>query len=340
VKEDEKMMRHFRKKSLQLLLVLTIIFLFVFNLYLSRGYAIIAPGVTIDLKDIVTVENGKKDEGSFFLTTVTTRTLNLPLLIYAMLDPHVEIQRKEQVIPPGWTTKEYMDYMTKWMQESQKIAEVVALRKAGYNPKISGDGAEIVGIMPNSPSKGKLVQGDIIKKGDKQPVSSGEEVSEKVSQRDIGEMVELEIERQGETMTLSLPTIESESEPGKAIVGVYITTLNWKPELPLKIEINTGKIGGPSAGSMFVMEILNQLTPEDLTKGRKIAGTGTISLDEKIGEIGGVEQKVVAAYRAGAEIFFVPEKNAEAAMKAAEGLEIEVVPVKQLDDILNYLNEL
>ena len=91
---------------------------------------------------------------------------------------------------------------------------------------------------------------------------------------------------------------------------------------------------------MFVMEILNQLTPEDLTKGRKIAGTGTISLDEKIGEIGGVEQKVVAAYRAGAEIFFVPEKNAEAAMKAAEGLEIEVVPVKQLDDILNYLNEL
>ena len=120
------MMRHFRKKSLQLLLVLTIIFLFVFNLYLSRGYAIIAPGVTIDLKDIVTVENGKKDEGSFFLTTVTTRTLNLPLLIYAMLDPHVEIQRKEQVIPPGWTTKEYMDYMTKWMQESQKIAEVVA----------------------------------------------------------------------------------------------------------------------------------------------------------------------------------------------------------------------
>lgn len=88
------------------------------------------------------------------------------------------------------------------------------------------------------------------------------------------------------------------------------------------------------------MEILNQLTPEDLTGGRKIAGTGTISLDEQIGEIGGIKQKVVAAHRDGAEIFFTPEKNAEAAMKAAEGLDIKVVPVTKLDDILNYLRQL
>ncbi|MGB4130338.1 MAG: signal protein PDZ, partial [Tepidanaerobacteraceae bacterium] len=83
------------------------IFLFVLNFYLGQNYTIIAPGVTVDLKDIVTVERGTKDEGSFFLTTVTTRTLNVPLLIYAAVDPHVKIQRKEQVIPPGWTMKEY-----------------------------------------------------------------------------------------------------------------------------------------------------------------------------------------------------------------------------------------
>jgi PDZ domain-containing protein len=110
--------------------------------------------------------------------------------------------------------------------------------------------------------------------------------------------------------------------------------------LPLKIDIDTGEIGGPSAGSMFTMEILNQLTPEDLTGGRKIAGTGTISLDEQIGEIGGIKQKVVAAYRDGAEIFFAPQKNAEDAMKAAEGLDIKIVSVSELDDILNYLREL
>lgn len=332
-------MRNFREKSLQLL-ALMFIFLFVLNFYLGQNYTIIAPGVMVDLKDIVTVERGTKDEGSFFLTTVTTRTLNVPLLIYAAVDPHVKIQRKEQVIPPGWTMKEYMDYMEKWMQESQKIAEYVALKKAGYNPQILGDGAQIVGIMPNSPSKGILFPGDIIRKVDNEPVSIADEVIEKVANRNIGEVVELEVEREDNTLTLSLPTIESQTEPGKAIVGIYITTLNWKPALPLNIEINTGKIGGPSAGCMFVLEILNQLTPEDLAQGRKIAGTGTISLDETIGEIGGVEQKVVAAYRAGAEIFIVPEKNAEAAMKAAKGYDIEVVSVKNLDDVLNYLEEL
>ena len=176
--------------------------MFVLNFYLGQNYTIIAPGVTVDLKDIVTVERGTKDEGSFFLTTVTTRTLNVPLLIYAAVDPHVKIQRKEQVIPPGWTMKEYMDYMEKWMQESQKIAEYVALKKAGYNPQILGDGAQIVGIMPNSPSKGILFPGDIIRKVDNEPVSIADEVIEKVANRNIGEVVELEVEREDNTLTL------------------------------------------------------------------------------------------------------------------------------------------
>jgi len=333
------MFNRLRKKSLQLI-VLTLILLFGLNFYLAQKYTIMAPGIAVDLKEIVTVENGSKDKGSFFLTTVSSHTLNLPLLIYAAIDPNVEIKPKEQVIPPGWDLKQYMDYMKKWMQESQKIAEVVALKKAGYDPQILGDGAQVVEIMPDSPAKGKLMPGDIIKKVDNEQVNIAEEVVNKVASRGIGDMVKLEFEREDKTMTVTLPTIESKTEPGRSIIGIYITTLNWKPILPLKIEINTGEIGGPSAGSMFVMEILNQLTPGDLTKGRKIAGTGTISIDEQIGEIGGVEQKVVAAVRAGAEIFFVPEKNAEAAMKAAERFDIEVVSVKTLDDILNYLEKL
>ena len=308
---------------------------------MNQAYTIIAPGITVDLKNIITVEKGSKHkEGSFILTTVSSRTLNLPLLIYAAVDPHVNIERKEQMIPPGWNMKQYMDYMKKWMEESQKIAEVVALKKAGYNPQILGDGAQVVEIMPESSAKGKLFPGDIIKKVDKEKVNLAEEVVKKVSYRNIGELVELEVERENNTIILLIPTMESKTEKGKPVVGIYITTLNWKPMLPLKVDIDTGEIGGPSAGSMFTMEILNQLTPEDLTRGRKIAGTGTISLDEQIGEIGGIKQKVVAAYRDGAEIFIVPEKNAEDAMKAAEGLNITVVPVSKLDDILNYLRGL
>lgn len=330
-----------RKRSTKIL-VIVIVILMGFNFYLSRNYTIIAPGITVDLKDIVSVEKGNKsnEKGSFFLTTVSSRTLNIPLFFYALADPYVNIERKEQMIPPGWDMKQYMDYMRKWMEESQKIAEVVALTEAGYSPKIHGDGAQVVEIMPDSPAKGKILPGDIIKKVDEKKISLAEEVVKNVSHRRIGETVDLEIERKGKGMSISVPTMESKGEKGKPVIGIYVTTLNWRPELPLNIKIDTGDIGGPSAGSMFVMEILNQLTPEDLTKGKKVAGTGTISLDRQIGEIGGIEQKVVAAHRDGAEIFFAPEKNAKDALKAAEGLGIEVISVKTLDDMLNYLEEL
>ena len=117
-------MKHKLRKRLRLIIVLVLL-LTGLNYYLAQTYSIIAPGITVDLKKIVTVETGSKHkEGSFFLTTVSSRSLNLPLLIYAAIDPHVNIEKKEQIIPPGWNMKQYMDYMRKWMDESQKIAEV------------------------------------------------------------------------------------------------------------------------------------------------------------------------------------------------------------------------
>ncbi|MCR4430128.1 MAG: PDZ domain-containing protein [Tepidanaerobacteraceae bacterium] len=334
------MKNNFLKRYLRTAILIVIILLTA-NYYLSNNYSIIAPGITVDLKDIVTVENGSKNEkGSFFLTTVSSRSLNIPLLFIAAVDPYVNIEKKEQIIPQGWDMKQYMDYMKRWMDESQKIAEVVALKKAGYNPTILGDGAQVVEIMPESPAKNLIFPGDIIKKIDGEKISLADEMVKKVKAHKVGEKVNLEIERKGKLLDVVVPTMESTSEKGKAVIGVYITTLNWKPILPISIQINTGDIGGPSAGSMFALEILNQLLPEDLTKGHRIAGTGTISLDGEIGEIGGVQQKVVAAHRDGAELFFAPEKNAADAEKAAKNLGIKVISVKKLDDILNYLSKL
>lgn len=328
------------KKQRIKLIVAVIIALILFNFYLSKNYTIIAPGITVDLKDVVTVENGlKKEKGSFFLTTVSSRALNLPLYIYSKINSNVEVDKKAKVIPPGWSIQEYTEYMQRWMEESQKIAEVVALQKAGYNTKIYGEGAQVVEVMQESPAKGKLLPGDVIKKIDGKEIAIADEVVKTVSSRGIGETLTLEIERDSKPIKVAVKTMESKSEKGKSVIGVYITTLNWKPILPLKIEITTENIGGPSAGSMFVMEILNQLSDTDLTGGRKIAGTGTISLDGQIGEIGGVKQKVIAAYRDGAEIFFAPEKNAEDAKKVVENqnLNIEVISVTHLDDMLDYL---
>jgi PDZ domain-containing protein len=260
-----------------LTLVIIIVALVASNYFLSRNYTVVAPGATVNLREIVSVESGSKEgEGSFFLTTVSSRPLNIPLFIHAAYSPHVNIIKREKMIPPGWTIKDYLNYMKSWMEESQKIAEVVALRKAGYEPKILGEGAQIVGIMDESPAKGKLFQGDIIKKVDNKDITIADEVVKNISARAVGDVVQLQVERQGELVNVSVPTIESNNQEGQTIIGIYITTLNWKPVLPLEIRINTGNIGGPSAGSMFAMEILNQLSSKDLTKGKKVAGTGTI----------------------------------------------------------------
>jgi len=322
-------------------IVLIAILLVAANFYMANNYTIVAPGVTVDLKEIVEVEEGVRDEeGAFLLTTVSTRPLNLPLAIYAAFNPFVDIEPSEQVIPEGMDMKKYMEYMKQWMQESQKIAEVVALRRAGYETEIRGNGAKVVEVMEDSPAKGLVQPEDIIVGVDGVKVNLAEEVINLVTKHKIGDKVNLKIIRNGEELTLTVPTMESKTEKGKPIIGVFITTLDWKPILPLDININTGDIGGPSAGLMFTLEILNQLTPGDLTRGHKIAGTGTISLDESVGEIGGVVQKVAAAKRDGAEIFFVPENNAEEAREAAENLGIKLVPVRTLQDVLDYLENL
>ena len=210
-----------KNRSLKIFILTVVIFLGL-NYYLNQTYTIIAPGITVDLKNIITVEQGSKQkEGSFFLTTVSSRTLNLPLLIYAAIDPNVNIERKEQMIPPGWDMKQYMKYMKKWMEESQKTAEVVALKKAGYNPQILGDGAQVVEIMPESPAKGNLLLGDIIKKVDKEKVNLAEEVVKKVSNRNVGEKVELGVERENRTITVFIPTMESKTEKETCSRHIY-----------------------------------------------------------------------------------------------------------------------
>jgi Lon-like protease len=106
----------------------------------------------------------------------------------------------------------------------------------------------------------------------------------------------------------------------------------------LAVEFATGKIGGPSGGLMMTLALYDQLTPDDITGGRTVAGTGTIACDGGVGAIGGIEQKVAGAEEAGAEIFLAPAANVPAARKVAR--DIEVVSISTFDEALRYLEGL
>lgn len=310
-----------------------------FLLFGPTGYVLVRPGSAEDLSGFVTVEGGKReDPGVFYLVTVTQQSASPVLLLYALADPIVELRLRRNVIPRNMDRDEYNELMRRWMRESQDLAKVIALRRSGYEVPIDSDGVEVVRVEEESPARGILEPKDVILAVDGQEVFLAEELVSRVQQRPVGEPVELRIQRGEKELTVTIPTTTHAENPERAAIRVLIQTLNWQPELPVDIEIDPGEITGPSAGLMFVLEILNQLDPADLARGRKIAGTGTINLREQVGAIGGVRQKVRAAERKGAEFFFVPEENYEEAKPAARS--IVLVPVADLSEALDFLDDI
>lgn len=303
-------------------------------------YVLIRPGSADDLRPLVAVEGGDQDDqGKFFLVTVSQqKTRLLPLALYGYLHPHIDVQPLANVIPPGMGEQEYRELLMQWMTESKLTAQVIALRRAGYPVEIISEGVAVEGFLEESPSRGILQKGDIIVAVDGKEVLLANELISAVQSRSVGETVGLTVLRDDEQLETEVTTVPHPDSPELPALGVYIRTLRWEPVLPLEIDFQTGEIAGPSAGMMFVLEILNQLLTQDLTGGRLIAGTGTIDINETVGPIGGVYQKVIAAEQAGAEFFIVPEENYAEAQKAVR--DIELVPVRTLQDTLDFLDSL
>lgn len=309
-------------------------------LFLRTGYLVVRPGSALDLSTLVSVESvtGEEDEGSFYLVTVVQKEATPLQLLQAIIDSDVDLRHKSRYMPPGLNKEEYREIMKQWMIESQTLAKVIALRKKGYEVPVKSDGIKVVKIEEDSPAKGILQPGDVIVAVDGKEVYLVEELIEEVGARPAGSPVTLTVRRDSEIKELTVNTVTHLQQPDKAGIRAYVQTLNWQPVLPLEIDIQVGKITGPSAGLMFVLEILNQLDEKDLTFGHKIAGTGTINLEEEVGPIGGVRQKVRAAEEAGAEYFLVPEKNYEEAKNNARA--VTVVAVRTLDEALHFLEGL
>lgn len=327
------------KKNRPIKVFIILLGLFIVGLFIRTDYILVRPGAAQDLREMVTVEGAdQSDQGKFYLVTVSQQQANLWSLVYGYLHPHIEVQRFSSVIPPGMEEQEYRELLEQWMRESKNTAQVIALRRAGYDVKIISEGVVVADFLDRSPSRGILEKGDLITAIDGHRIQLAGEVVSAVQLRPVGAPVELTVRRDTEELDLIVTTAPHPDDPGLAALGVYISTLDWEPVLPIKINMETGEIAGPSAGLMFVLEILNQLSPGDLSGGQPIAGTGTIDLKENVGPIGGVYQKVIAAENAGAAYFFVPEENYEEARTAVQ--QIKLIPLKTLQEALDFLDSL
>jgi PDZ domain-containing protein len=216
------------------------------------------------------------------------------------------------------------------MSASQMIAAAVALRHLGYD--VSSHGAEVSAVDVGAPADGVLRPGDVILGAQGKDVSTPEDLRNIMAGVKPGEHVTLRIDRGGAEQTVTVGTKASTDKPPRAIMGILIQP---KLDLPVKIRINTGQIGGPSAGLAFALDIIDELGPADIDRGEKVAATGEMALDGSVEEIGGIKQKTFGARDAGADVFLVPDANAAAARKYADGLRI--IPVSNLDEALHAL---
>jgi len=328
-------MRRLNREDRHLLLGFICLLIVGFLVFCPTNYYRISPGIAKTLEPMVEVKaKSYPIKGEIMLTAVSMREARLFDYLYIKLFHPQLIELRPK--PEGIDMKEYAEVMLEMMKESQLKAKAVALKEAGYNPKITGEGVKVVKVLEEGDAYGKLQEGDIIVAVDDKPVHLMSETVDKIQDREMGQEVKVTVKRGNERKNYNLRTLPLQEQSDNPSIGVLITPYNREYDLPVDIEINAGKIGGPSAGGMFTLEIYNRLIPEDITHGLKIAGTGTIDLNGNIGKIDGIQQKIAAAKKEGAKIFFVPIGNADKA-EQMEVSGIKLVIVKNIDDIIDYL---
>ena len=325
--------------------IITIIL--IWGMFYSLPYYVSKPGMAKELAPIITVEGGDKDEGNFMLTTVRMGRANIYSYLEAKIRKYEELYPIEMILNKKETEEEYNARQLHLMAGAKLNAIEVAYRKAGLPVKYKYKGIYVVQVIPGMPADGVLTAGDRIFEVDEKELPSTEKFIEYVSKKQAGEKVALTYLRNKKTKTVTLKLQPFKEDPKK--VGIGISLVDDKEiVVDPKVKVKTDEIGGPSAGFMFSLEIYNQLTEGDLTKGYQIAGTGTMEVDGTVGPIGGIEQKIVAADKAGAEIFLAPNEkgiknsNYRDAVKTARDIKtkMKIVPIDTFDDAVRYLEKL
>jgi PDZ domain-containing protein len=337
-----------RRRALTLALSLAVVVaLVIAGFTLPVPYVTLVPGPVYNTigttpssgKPLIKVVGHKSYPSSGHLDLVTvavTDPQHSPTLfaaIAAWLDPHKAVVPQQVLYPPTENAKQVTEQESQEMQTSQNHAIVAALRHLNIPVRR----AVAVGkVSADTPAAKRLHAGDVILAVDGQHVSGADQLRKLISARKPGQSVMLTIRRHGAKKKVTVNTIAAGPKSKRAIVGFVPTA---KPQFPFSIRFGLRGVGGPSAGLMYTLGIIDKLTPGDLTHGKFVAGTGTISPSGKVGKIGGIEQKVVAARRRGATVFLTPAPNCTAAKRSApDGLRL--VKVRTLGGALSALHAL
>jgi Lon-like protease len=307
---------------------------FALNFYRLPVVAL-SPGPMEDVLARLKVEGSPvyDSEGKLYLTSVgIDDNVRFYEALLDMANRDVQLVPRADLYPEEQDAAEVDEENAVLMDLSKETATVVALREVGY--KIEPSGVEVTQVVSGAPADGKLRAGDRILEADGRAVDNTDEVRAAITRHEIGERVAFRVERGKATKRVSVQVQETDDQPR---VGIVLRDLFT--DLPVKVTIDTeNNIGGPSAGLMFTLSIIDKLTREDLTAGRRIAGTGAIALDGTVLAVGGVAEKLIAVRRLGVTTFLIPADNCDSVRgQVPDGLRL--VKVSKVGEALRFLRD-
>ncbi len=287
----------------------------------------------IDGEPIIAVQGRERNdvEGNLNLTTVGVGRGGLSLVqaVRGWFDDEVAVVPEESVYPPDRTPEETRQINRRAFLTSEQAAESVALGHLGYPEKVV-----VRGVPEDSPSTGRLEEGDAIESVDGRPTPDFDALDAVLGSIPPGTAVEVGYTRLGEPGSTTVTTRAAEEGEGSAL-GISVLQ---QPFAPFDVDIQVEDVGGPSAGLMLTLGILDLVGDEDLTGGALVAGTGTIDGEGTVGSIGGIALKMIAARDIDADLFLVPAGNCDEALAAADP-GFPLARVASLDDALAALSD-
>ena len=323
--------KDFIKENYKSLIVLVIIFI-IFTIELP--YSIYTPGGAVNLNDRVNVENKEEVKGSFNMAYVSMVKGSIPFLLLSKVFPDWDIVKKEDITAKGESMDELMMRERLYLQESMDNAIINAYQKANKEINIKSIINNVSYISEES--KTDLKVGDQIISVNGINISSIAELKEIVEKLNENEKVNLKIKRKEKERDAYATTYKID---GVTKIGIsFVTTYDYEATPNVNIKSKATEAGS-SGGLMMSLTVYNQLVQTDITKGKKIVGTGTIDINGNVGEIGGVKYKLIGAVKNKADIFICPEENYEEAISVAKDkdYDIKIISAKTFDEALEKL---
>lgn len=309
------------------------------SISLTVPYAAEGPGPMFNTlgeasgEPVVRIDGAETDptSGNLNMTTVSVRTnMTLPQAFGRWVATDDTLVPLEQVIPRDVSEEQLQQYNQQAFTASEASATVAAMNYLGRPTQVV-----VAQVVDGAAAADHLQGGDVIAAVDGKAVSKPGEVQDLVRAKHPGDSVELTATRDGQERKETVTLGENPDKEDVAMLGIYMTS---EPADGTHVEYNLNDVGGPSAGMMFALAVIDKLSPGELTGGHDIAGTGTIAEDGTVGPIGGIQHKIAGARDAGVELFLAPADNCDEVLKTKTG-SMKVAKVSTLTDAVTAMDD-